>query len=96
MRVLYLAEKVRCQLVGGDALPVFMLALLSITDAEYQLWRSDIPYTWQVSNELDYKEFNDTRLMSFLTLAVCVLPSHSFPFFLCITSHNNVHMGFSC
>ena len=27
---------------------------------------------------------------------VCVLPSHSFPFFLCIASHNDVHMGYSC
>lgn len=40
--VLYLVEKVRCQLVGKDALqvpmdPRFMLTPLSMTDAEYAL-----------------------------------------------------------
>ena len=65
-------------------------------DVKYQLWRSGIPYTQWVSNELDYEEFNDTHLMPSLTLAVCVLPSHSFLFFLCITSYNDVHMGYSC
>ena len=54
------------------------------------------PYTQRVSDELDYEEFNDTHLMTSLTLAVCVLPSHSFPLFLCIASHNDVHMGYSC
>ena len=34
--------------------------------------------------------------MPYLPLAVCVLLSHSFPFFLCIASHNDVHMGYSC
>ena len=43
--MLYLAEKVNYQLVDGDAPLVFILALLSMTDAEYQLWRSSIPYT---------------------------------------------------
>ena len=80
LRVLYPAEMVRCQLVGEDALlvpmdpPVFMLSPLSMTNAEYQLWRSGIPYTQRVLDELDYEEFNDTRLMTSLTLAVCVLP----------------------
>lgn len=43
LRVLYLAERVRCQLMGGDAPQVlmdplvFMLALLFMTDNEYQL-----------------------------------------------------------
>ena len=27
---------------------------------------------------------------------VCVLPSHSFPFFLCIALHNDFHIGYSC
>ena len=58
--MLYLAEKVNYQLVGGDASLLFILALLSMTDAEYQLWRSSIPYTRRVSNKLDYEEFNDT------------------------------------
>jgi len=41
LRVLYLAERVCCQLVGEDDLqvpmdpPVFMLAPLSMTNAEY-------------------------------------------------------------
>ena len=101
LRVLYLAEGVRCQLVGEDALQVlmdplvFMLALHSMMDAEYQLWRSVIPYTQQVSDELDYEEFNDTRLMPSLTLVVCVLPSHSFPSFLCTILHNDVYTGYS-
>ena len=41
-------------------------------------------------------EFNDICLMPSLTPTVCVLPSHSFPFFLCIASHIDVHMGYSC
>lgn len=51
LRVLYLVEKVCCQLMGKDTpqvlmdLTVFMFALLSMTDVEYQLWRSGIPYT---------------------------------------------------
>ena len=51
LKVIYFAERVRLHLVGGDALQVsmdplvFMLAPLSMMDAEYQLWRSSIPYT---------------------------------------------------
>jgi len=51
MRVLYLVERVRLHLVGGDAPqvlmdpPMFMFASFSMTDVEYQLWRSGIPYT---------------------------------------------------
>ena len=51
LRVLYLVERIRLHLVGGDALqvlmdpPVFMFAPFSMTDIEYQLWRSGIPYT---------------------------------------------------
>ena len=102
LRVLYLVERVCYQLVGEDAPqvpmdpPMFMLTLMSMTDIEYQLWRNGIPYTQRVSDELDYEEFNDTCLMPSFTPAVSVLPSHSFPFFLCITSHNDVHMGYSC
>ena len=51
-----------------------MLALLSMTDAEYQLWRNVIPYAQRVTDELDYEEFNDTRLMPFLAPTVCALP----------------------
>ena len=81
LRVRYLAKRVRCQLMGKDAPqvpmdpPVFMLAPLSMTDVEYQLRRSGIPYTKWVSDELDYEEFNDTCLMPSFTLAACALPS---------------------
>ena len=34
--------------------------------------------------------------MPSLTPAICVLLSHSFPFFLCIASHIDVHMGYLC
>ena len=54
---------------------VFILASLSMTEVEYQLWRNGIPYAARVTDEHDYDEFNDTRLMSFLIPAVCVLPS---------------------
>ena len=53
---------------------VFMLAPLSMTNIEYQLWRNDIPYAQQVIDELDYEEFNDTRLMPSLAPAVCAFP----------------------
>lgn len=60
----------------------FMLAPFSMTDAEYDLWRQGIPFAGQVMDELDCKEFSDTRLMPSLTAVVCVLPSliffHSF------------------
>ena len=74
----------------------FMLALLSMTNVKYHLWRSGIPYTQWVSDELDYEEFNNTWLMPSFTPAICVLPFHSFPFFFRITSHNDVHMRYSC
>lgn len=59
LRVLYLVETVFCQLMGVDTPqvsmdpPPFVLALLSITDAEYQLWRNGIPYAQQLVDDLD-------------------------------------------
>ncbi|KAK9997981.1 hypothetical protein SO802_017584 [Lithocarpus litseifolius] len=59
LRALYLAERVRCQLMGRDDPQIlmdpleFMLALRSMTDAEYNLWRSGIPYAvmdWTMRN----------------------------------------------
>lgn len=50
----------------------FMFTPLSMTNAEYQLWRNGIPYTQWVSDELDYDKFNNTQLMPSLTLAVHV------------------------
>ena len=46
----------------------FMLALHSITDAEYNSWRSGIPYAEQLLDGLDYDEFSITHLMPFLTI----------------------------
>ena len=90
LRAFYLAERVRCQLVGEDAPQilvdpsVFMLALLSMTDAEYLLWRNGISYAKHVTNELDYNEFSDTRhmpslttvYMFFLFLFISIFPLH--------------------
>ena len=65
--------------MGEDApqvlmdLPMFMLAPLSMTYAEYQLWRNSIPYAKWVLDELEYEEFNNTRFMPSLTPAVCAL-----------------------
>ena len=74
-----------------------MLASLSMTNTEYQLWRNGIPYVARVTNEQDYEEFNDTHLISSLTPVVCVLPFliyfHSF---LYIASHDDVQMGYLC
>ena len=53
---------------------MFMLALLSMTETEYQLCRNGIPYAQSVTNELDYDEFNDTHLMPSLTPKACALP----------------------
>ena len=51
-----------------------MLTPLSMTDAEYDLWRQGIPFARRATDELDCKEFNDTRLMPSLTAVVCVIP----------------------
>jgi len=52
-----------------------MLSPRSMTTAEYDLWRLDIPYSERVTDELDYSEFSETRLMPSLTAVVCVLAS---------------------
>ena len=90
-----LPRKESVLLMGEDAPQVpmdpleFILTPLSMTDAKYQLWRSGILYTQQVSEEMDYDEFNNTCLMPSLTPTVyslslflsLSLSSHSFPFF---------------
>ena len=59
-----------------------MLAPLSMTDAEYQLWRSIIPYTEQLMDDLDYDEFSETCLMPSISAEVLILSlSLSFLFF---------------
>ena len=77
--VIYLAEKVCYQLAGKDTplVPidplVFMLAPHSMTNEEYDLWGLGIPFTNQVTDELDYDEFSRTRLMTSLTISIYVL-----------------------
>ena len=46
----------------------FILAPHSLTDVEYNLWGSGIPYVGQLLEGLDYEEFNITRLMPSLTV----------------------------
>jgi len=55
-----------------------MLAPLSMTKAEYQLWRNSIPYAEQLVSDLDYEEFNETRLMPFFSILACILSLSSF------------------
>ena len=59
--------------------PPFMLAPLSMMDAEYQLWRNGIPYAQQLFDDLGYDEFSETYLMSFFPIEVCIF---SLSFFL--------------
>ena len=62
--------------------PKLMLAPLSMTDAEYQLWRSSIPYADQLMDDLDHAEFSKNHLMPSLSAGVCILSfSLSFLFF---------------
>ncbi|KAK9996768.1 hypothetical protein SO802_021454 [Lithocarpus litseifolius] len=73
-RVIYLAERVCCQLAGEDVdwvlmdPLVFMLAPHSMTNVEHDLWRSGIPFTNRVTDELDHDEFSGTCLMPSLTV----------------------------
>ena len=66
-------ERVRCQLVGKDDPQIsmdpseFMLALHSMTDAEYNSWGNGIPYARRLLDGLDYEEFNITCLTPSLT-----------------------------
>ena len=62
LRVFYLAERVRCQLVGEDAPHILMDPLVFMLAPKYQLWRNGISYAQWISNELDYEEFNNTQL----------------------------------
>lgn len=58
--------------------PPFILAMLSMTDAEYQLWRNGIPYAERLVGDLDYEEFSEARLMPFFAIGVCILSLSSF------------------
>ena len=76
LRVIYLVERVRCQLVGRDDPqilmdpPEFMLVPCFMTDAKYNLWRSGTPYAKWLLDRLDYEEFSITRLRPSLTVQV--------------------------
>ena len=77
--MIYLVERACYQLVSEDApqVPmdpsVFMLAPCSIMNMEYELQGPGIPFTKQVTVELDYDEFSGTRLMPSLIAPICVL-----------------------
>ena len=74
-----MAERAFCQLAGVKMPqvpmdpPLFMLALLSMTDAEYLMWRSGIPYVERLTGDLDYGEFSETCLMPSFPIGVCIL-----------------------
>ncbi|KAK9991787.1 hypothetical protein SO802_026772 [Lithocarpus litseifolius] len=48
--------------------PEFMLAAHSMTDAEYNSWGIGVSYAEWLLKELDYEEFNITRLMPSLAV----------------------------
>ena len=48
----------------------FMLTPHSMTNVEYNSWRSGIPYARRLINGLDYEEFNINCLMPSLTAHV--------------------------
>jgi len=58
-----------------------MLAPLSMTDAEYQLWWAGIPYVECLMDDIEYEDFSETHLMCALIQEVCIFFS-SFPFIL--------------
>ena len=68
-----MVEKVRYQLVGMDDPQIprgpskFILALHSMTDAEYNSWRSGISYAKWLLEGLDYDVFNIIHLVPSLT-----------------------------
>ena len=50
----------------------FMLAPLSMIDAEYQLWKDGIAYAEQLLGDLDYDDFSKGHLMSPFPIKVCI------------------------
>ena len=85
--MIYLAERVKCQLVGMDDPQIlrdpleFMLAPYFMIDAEYNTWRSGVSYVERLLKGLDYEEFNRTHLMPSLIVEVCI-QTFAFRFFL--------------
>ena len=54
----------------------FMLTLLSMFDAEYQLWKDGIAYAQHLLGDLDYDKFSEGHLMSHFPIEVWIF---SFP-----------------
>ena len=52
--------------------PKFMPAPLSMTNAEYYLWKDGIAYVDQILSDLDYDDFNKGHLMSPFPIEVCI------------------------
>ena len=52
--------------------PKFMLASLSMIDAEYYLWKDGTTYAEQLLSDLDYDDFNEDHLMSHFPIKVCI------------------------
>ena len=74
-----------------------MLTPLSMTDAEYQLWRNGIPYSKWLIGDLDYEEFSETRLMPSFPIRVCILSLSSFfSLYLAYVACDDAQMWWSC
>ena len=61
--------------------PELMLAPLSMTNAEYHLWRADIPYAEHLTDEMEYDEFSKDHLKPTLIQEVFIFSS-PLPFIL--------------
>ena len=73
--------------------PPFMLALLLMTNAEYRLWRNDIPYVKQLLGNFDHDEFSEARLMAPFPIKVCTfLSSISFFFLPCLSTCDDIQI----
>ena len=73
---------------------LFMLALLSMTDAEYQMWKSGIPYAEWLMGDLDYGEFSQTCLMPSFPIGVCFLSLSSlFSLYLAYVACDDAQCG---
>lgn len=72
--------------------PLFMLPPFSMTNAEYQLWRNDIPYDERLMDEMGYDEFSKSRLMASLISEVCIIFLFTSLPFSCISTHGNTQM----
>ena len=82
-------HKCPCRLFGDmPQVPMdpltFMVALLSMFDVVYQLWKGGIAYAQRLSGDMDYDRFSEDRLMSPFPIGVCTF---SIPFFFYLAYH---------